>query len=37
LGRRVPNARVGIVNGFGMINYDRGICCSTAVLARDDA
>jgi acetyl-CoA acetyltransferase len=37
LGRAVPNARIGIVNGFGMINYDRGICCGTAILARDDA
>jgi len=37
LGRAVPNAKVGVVNGFGMINYDRGICCSTAILARGDA
>jgi acetyl-CoA acetyltransferase len=33
LGARVPNARHGLVSGFGMINYDRGICCGAAVLA----
>jgi acetyl-CoA acetyltransferase len=33
LGARVPNARHGLVSGFGMINYDRGICSGAAVLA----
>jgi len=33
LGGRVPNARIGIVSGFGMINYDRGLCSGAAVLA----
>jgi acetyl-CoA acetyltransferase len=32
-GRRVPDARHGLVSGFGMINYDRGICSGAAVLA----
>jgi acetyl-CoA acetyltransferase len=33
LGAAVPQARIGLVSGFGMINYDRGICSSAAVLA----
>jgi hypothetical protein len=28
----VPNARHGIASGFGMINYDRGVCSGAAVL-----
>ncbi len=32
-GRQVPNARHALVSGFGMINYDRGLCTSAAVLA----
>ncbi len=30
----VPNARVGLVSGFGMINYDRGLASSAILLAR---
>jgi acetyl-CoA acetyltransferase len=33
LGARVPNVRNGVVSGFGMINYDRGLCSGAAVLA----
>jgi acetyl-CoA acetyltransferase len=33
LGARVANARHGLVSGFGMINYDRGICSGAAILA----
>ena len=33
---QVANARVGLVSGFGMINYDRGICTAAALLARSD-
>jgi hypothetical protein len=29
----VPDVRVGLVSGFGMINYDRGLCSGAAVLA----
>ncbi|MDF2808979.1 MAG: acetyl-CoA acetyltransferase [Microvirga sp.] len=29
----VPGARIGMVSGFGMINYDRGICTGAAILA----
>jgi acetyl-CoA acetyltransferase len=35
LGGSVANARVGLVSGFGMINYDRGLCCGAAILARE--
>jgi acetyl-CoA acetyltransferase len=33
LGARVPNARHGVASGFGMINYDRGVCSGAAILA----
>jgi acetyl-CoA acetyltransferase len=33
-GRQVTNARHALVSGFGMINYDRGLCSAAAVLAR---
>lgn len=35
-GRQVRDARVAVVSGFGMINYDRGVCSGAAVLARAD-
>jgi len=35
LGAQVPEARHGVVSGFGMINYDRGVCCGAVVLAAD--
>jgi hypothetical protein len=31
--RNVPGARHALVGGFGMINYDRGLCTAAAVLA----
>lgn len=34
---QVQSANVGLVSGFGMINYDRGICTAAALLARSDA
>jgi acetyl-CoA acetyltransferase len=34
LARHVPDARFGIAVGFGMINYDRGLCSGAAVLSR---
>jgi acetyl-CoA acetyltransferase len=37
LGAQVPHARHGVVSGFGMINYDRGVCCGAVVLAADRA
>jgi acetyl-CoA acetyltransferase len=33
LGARVAGAKHGLVSGFGMINYDRGLCSGAAVLA----
>ena len=33
LGRQVAKARLGLVSGFGMINYDRGLCSGAAILA----
>ncbi len=29
----VPNARIAAVSGFGVINFDRGVCSAAAVLA----
>ena len=34
LGHVVKNARIGLASCFGMINYDRGLCTSAAILAR---
>jgi acetyl-CoA acetyltransferase len=33
LGAQVTGARHAVVSGFGMINYDRGLCTAAAVLA----
>ena len=33
LGAAVPGARVALASGFGMINYDRGLCSAAAILA----
>ena len=30
----VPEAKIGLISGFGMINYDRGLCSAAAILAR---
>jgi acetyl-CoA acetyltransferase len=32
LGARVPDARLGLVSGYGMVTYDRGVCSGAAVL-----
>lgn len=32
LGAAVPGARTALVSGFGMINYDRGLCTAAAVI-----
>jgi acetyl-CoA acetyltransferase len=37
LARPVPDARIGLAVGYGMITYDRGLCSAAAVLARADA
>lgn len=33
LGTQVAGARIGAVSGFGMVNYDRGVCSAATVLA----
>jgi len=33
LGGAVADPRVGLVSGFGMINYDRGLCSGATILA----
>jgi acetyl-CoA acetyltransferase len=33
LGAAADNARLGLASGFGMINYDRGLCSGAAILA----
>lgn len=35
-GRQVRDARIALVSGFGMINYDRGVCSGATLLARAD-
>ena len=34
---QVPNATIGMVSGFGMINYDRGSCTAATILKRGQA
>ena len=34
---QVAGAKVGLVSGFGMINYDRGLCSGAALLERGTA
>lgn len=34
LGKPVPDANIGLVGGFGMISYDRGVCSAAAILAK---
>lgn len=34
-GHQVANANIGLVSGFGMINYDRGLCTGAALLGRE--
>jgi acetyl-CoA acetyltransferase len=34
LGAPVKDAKIGVVSGFGMINYDRGLSSAAAILAR---
>jgi acetyl-CoA acetyltransferase len=33
LGAQVRDARLGLVSGYGMVTYDRGVCSGAAVLA----
>jgi acetyl-CoA acetyltransferase len=36
-GTAVANARIALVSGFGMINYDRGLCCGAAIIVGSGA
>lgn len=36
LARAVPDARIALALGFGMITYDRGLCSGAAILGRSD-
>lgn len=33
LGARVPDARLGLVAGYGMVTYDRGVCSGAAIIS----
>jgi acetyl-CoA acetyltransferase len=33
IGAQVENARHALVSGYGMINFDRGLCSGAAILA----
>lgn len=35
LGDQVPDARCALVSGFGLVNYDRGVCTGAAVLEQE--
>ncbi len=37
LGAQVPGACIGLVSGYGMIDYERGLCCAAAILAQSGA
>ena len=34
--KNVPDAKIGLVSGFGMITYDRGLASGAALLAGGD-
>jgi hypothetical protein len=35
IGAAVAKARFGLASGFGMINYDRGLCSGAVILATE--
>jgi acetyl-CoA acetyltransferase len=35
LGEQVPHARRALVSGFGLVNYDRGVCTGAAILEQE--
>ena len=37
IGAAVPDARRALVSGFGMVNYDRGVCSAAVVLEAADS
>jgi len=36
MGKQVADAELGLVSGFGMVNYDRGLCAAAAVLKKGE-
>jgi acetyl-CoA acetyltransferase len=36
-GREVPDAKLGLVGGFGMVTYDRCLCTGALILAKADS
>jgi acetyl-CoA acetyltransferase len=32
LGAQVPDARLALISGFGMVNFDRGVCTAAAII-----
>ena len=32
LGDQVPDAEIALISGFGLVNYDRGVCTGAAAL-----
>lgn len=32
LGEQVPDAEIGVVSGFGLVNYDRGVCTGAVAM-----
>jgi acetyl-CoA acetyltransferase len=36
-GRAVPDAKLGLVSGFGMVTYDRCVCTGALILGRGDS
>jgi acetyl-CoA acetyltransferase len=36
-GREVPDAKLGLVSGFGMVTYDRCLCTGALILGRGEA
>ena len=36
-GREVPDAKLGLVSGFGMVTYDRCLCTGALILARGES
>jgi acetyl-CoA acetyltransferase len=36
LGAQVPDARLALISGFGMVNFDRGVCTAAAIIEAGD-
>lgn len=36
LGDQIPDAKNGLISGFGLVNYDRGVCTAAAIIEMGD-